>query len=186
MNIKIYNSNNDFYNLCIVLHEGEEKSTITRLERCGYGKTNHILRNCETIQNEKILDLETLPKIRLKLIEKFKVEIDKKKEKLVSTKASDYSDEYNKDVLSLKKRIQTVAKRLSECDLEFEDADFNNRLHELYQMKKQLGSFANEYTENARKKNGSVKYEIKQLEKERDRRLDLLDMSLFEKVLKGE
>ena len=103
---------------------------------------------------------------------------------LVSTR--DFTEENERDILSLKKRIQTVAQRLSEADLENEDESFGNRLHELGQLKKQLGSFKNEYKDDARKKNGTVKYNIRQEEIAMNYELSLLDLDMLDKTLKGE
>lgn len=179
MEVKIYNN----YVLCLVLNKGETHSTIIQLDRAGLG--GYKLNYSSYVENSKLKDLKCLDKIRQEIILNCENEVNKLKSNLVSTNASDYTDEYNRDIMNLKKRIKTLAYRLSECDIEFEDERFVNLLHEIYQSKKQLGSFANEYTSDARKKNGTIKYKIKQEEHDRDKKLALLDLDLMKKVIEN-
>lgn len=176
MNIKIYNN----MQLCLVHHEGEVKSNISTLQN------GRQLSSSYKVDNISLGDLSTLDSLIERIKSDCKIKIDELSLKLQSTKSSDYSEQYEADVLNLKCRIQTVAKRLSEADLEFEDESFKNRLHELGELKKQLGSFKNEYTDDARKRNGTIKYDIKKLESERDRKLQLLDLELMERIIRGE
>ena len=125
-----------------------------------------------------------MDELRNEITEKYTGKIISLKQTLVSV--GDFTEENERDILSLKKRIQTVAKRLSEADLENEDESFGNLLHELGQLKKQLGSFKNEYKDEARKKNGTIKYNIKQEEIAMNHELALLDLELLDKVMKGE
>lgn len=176
MEIKIYNN----MQLCLVHHEGEVKSNISTLQN---GKQ---LSSSYKVDTTNLKDLSNLDSLIEKIKSDCEIKIDELKLKLQSTKPSDYSEQYEADVLNLKIRIQTVAKRLSEADLEFEDESFKNRLHELGELKKQLGSFKNEYTDDARKRNGMIKYKIRELESDMARKLQLLDLDLMEKVIRGE
>lgn len=182
MNIKIYESG--IPRLCIVLHEGEESSTITYLEKSISITGKLQLSKPYTTSNGYLLNTDKLDKLRDRIIKKYTDKIEALKQMLVST--GDFTEENERDILSLKKRIQTVAQRLSEADLENEDESFGNRLHELGQLKKQLGSFKNEYKDDARKKNGTVKYNIRQEEIAMNFELSLLDLDMLDKTLKGE
>ena len=156
MNIKIYKSGVPI--LCIVLHEGEESSTISYVEKSTAVTSKLQLSKPYTTSNKNLFDIGGLDELRNEITEKYTGKITTLKQTLVSV--GDFTEENERDILSLKKRIQTVAKRLSEADLENEDESFKNRLHELGELKKQLGSFKNEYKDEARKKNGTVKYNI--------------------------
>lgn len=166
-----------------MLYEGETTSTISFLEISQSVKRFRLSAGISVI-NSKLLDVSLLDTIRYTASKGFDDRILELKSKLKSTNASDYSEEYLKDIMSLKFRIQKVARKLSECDLEFEDETFGNYLHELYQLKKQLGSFANEYTSDARKINGKIKYDIKQIEGEKYLTLGVLDLDILDKILK--
>ena len=182
MNIKIYNGR--IPRLCFVLHEGKESSTIIYLEKSLAITGKLELSRPYTRSNKDIFDTEELENLRNIVINKYTGKIDALKQTLVSTR--DFTEENERDILSLKKRIQTVAQRLFESDLENEDESFGNRLHELGQLKKQLGSFKNEYKDDARKKNGTVKYNIRQEEIAMNYELSLLDLDMLDKTLKGE
>ena len=182
MNIKIYESG--IPRLCIVLYEGEQSSTITYVEKSMSITGKLQLSKPYTTDNKYLLGADGLDGFRDKIAKKYTYKIDALKQTLVSTR--DFTEENERDILSLKKRIQTVAQRLSEADLENEDESFGNRLHELGQLKKQLGSFKNEYKDDARKKNGTVKYNIRQEEIAMNYELSLLDLDMLDKTLKGE
>lgn len=182
MNIKIYNNGNKNH-LCLVLHENDTTSLISFIEIYSSVKRFRLSAGIN-VMNSMLLDVSLLDTIRSNIVKYYDNKISELKSKFKSTNASDYSDEYLKDVMSLKVRIQKVAKRLSECDLEFEDETFGNYLHELYQLKKQLGSFANEYTSDARKINGKIKYDIKTIEAEEYITLGVLDLDILDKILK--
>ena len=182
MNIKIYVSGTP--RLCIVLHEGEESSTIACLEKSISITGKLQLSKPYTTDNKYLLSANGLDEFRDRITKKYTDKIEALKQMLVST--GDFTEENERDILSLKKRIQTVAKRLSEADLENEDESFKNRLHELGELKKQLGSFKNEYKDEARKKNGTVKYNIRQEEVAMNYELSLLDLDILDKTLKGE
>jgi len=182
MNIKIYKDSQ----LCIVLYEDALVSTIVGIERANNSRISHRLSSSKTVKSLDLKGISYIEELKQLIIEKYESQIEELKSNFVSTKPSDYSDEHNRDIKALKKRIQTVAKRLSEADLTNEDETFNNYLHEVYQLKKQLGSFANEYTAIARKTNGTIKYKIREVESIKSRELSLLDLGILNRVLKNE
>ena len=182
MTIKIYKSGAP--RLCIVLHEGKESSTISYVEKSIAITGKLQLSKPYLANNNNLFDIGGLDELRIEITEKYISKITALKQTLVSV--GDFTEENERDILSLKKRIQTVAKRLSEADLVNEDKSFGNLLHELGQLKKQLGPFKNEYKDDARKKNGTVKYNIRQEEIAMNYELSLLDLELFSKALKGE
>lgn len=182
MNIKIYKSG--VPRLCFVLHEGEESSTISYIEKSISITGKLQLSKPYTTNNKTLFDVSELDELRNGITKKYVENIDALKKTLVQV--GDFTEENERDILSLKKRIRTVAKRLSEADLVNEDESFKNRLHEIGELKKQLGSFKNEYKDDARKKNGTVKYNIKQEEIKMNYELSLLDLELLDKSLKGE
>ncbi len=179
MNIKVY----DNQRLCLVLYEDVVSSTICMLE-IGSNQNTFKLSYPKSVKNSLISDISNIDNLKKLINKSYDENTEKLRAQLVSTNASDYSEEYNNDVLNLKARIKTVAKRLSESDLENEDESFGNLLTEIWQLKKQLGSFANEYTQDARKKNGTIKYKIRELEKSRERELGLLDLNVLDNALK--
>jgi hypothetical protein len=180
MNIQIYNNTC----LCVIIAGFGDKSIITPFENKSSIKYKNVeisLGQPITVDNNLLQDLSFLDGLIESVKYQHQLEIDSLKLKMVSTRAEDYSEEYNNDLNDLKLRIQIVAKRLSECDLQFEDERYGNLLHELGKLKKQLGSYKNEYTDEARRKNSSIKYEIRQVETLRDNRLRLLDLDELKK-----
>jgi hypothetical protein len=180
--IKIYENKR----LCVVIHEGVDKSTVGILETKGIMDL-YVLSVSTLVDNSKLLDLSELEGIKQSLTLQHENTISALRDKLQPTDANSHKESYDADVLSLKNRIKTVAGRLSKCDLGHEDESFGNYLHEIWQLKKQLGSYKNEYTEISRKANGKVKYNIRQEEVAFFRRMALLDVNLVYEILeKGE
>lgn len=185
MEIKIYNKTN----LCFVFKQGEEKSIITIMERLISARDTDVpmkLSASTIVDSSMLSDLSELNKIVGNIFAKYNPKIEELESKLMSTKAADYGEEYSKDIYSLKKRIQTVAKRLSEADLENEDESFKNRLHELGELKKQLGSFKNDWVDIARKTNGRIKHDIAEIKRVMYWELMYLDLEVMEKLIGGD
>ena len=182
MNIKIYKEA-DWVRLCVVIYESKEDSVITSLRRPIITRNLPVeLDTPKLVDNSLLYDIDdSLAVSRLEVLNKYNTKITELESKLVNTK--DFNDEHERDVFSLKKRIQTVAGRLSEADLDNEDESFGNLLYELGQLKKQLGSFKNEYKDIARKQNGTIKYEISKIRKEMDFKLALLDLDMLYEVV---
>jgi hypothetical protein len=180
--IKIYSKDK----LCVVLHEGEEKSVVSFVERGSFAG-RYRLSVASLVDNNRLLGLSELESIVAEITSQHNETIKALEVKLQPTDSNSHKESYDADVLSLKNRIKTVAGRLSKCDLEHEDESFGNYLHEIWQLKKQLGSYKNEYTGIARKANSRVKYDIRQENIRYFEDITLLDGNLVYEILeKGE
>lgn len=91
--------------------------------------------------------------------------IIEKKNQLKSVRRSDYQAEIDDKYLKLKNEIINTAKNLILCD---NDSEFENKLKAICQKKKNLFSIECDETRAARKFNGAILHDIKDLEKSRD------------------
>lgn len=93
---------------------------------------------------------------------------DNKKEELSnllkSEKAVDYQGEAQERYNNIKIQIKNTAKNMIETDC---DIEFENKLKTICQLKKSIYNDKNQDIVNARKHNGSIKYKIKDMEKQK-------------------
>lgn len=172
--IKIYKSNYD--KLCVVISKGETDSLIAYLEQ-DTSKTKRLSKPIK-VNNENIIDISELDNFIKNINDNADSLILDFKNKLKSTKAIDYPQDYE-----IKKRIKKVAENIANSDIEHEDVTFENSLKEIYQLKVQLYCDKNSGASDARKHNGNIKYEIKNVEIDRNSRLEYLDMDTILRLL---
>ena len=96
MNIKIYKSG--VPRLCIVLHEGEESSTISYVEKSTAVTSKLQLSKPYTTSNKNLFDIGGLDELRNEITEKYTGKITTLKQTLVSV--GDFTEENERDILS--------------------------------------------------------------------------------------
>lgn len=109
-------------------------------------------------------------------------EIDVLKSKIKSVTRTDYEDKIVEKYDKLKTEIKNTAKNMLEAE---DDTDFEERLKAICQKKRQIFEIKCDEIVKARKINGSIKYDIRKLEKEKIRLIDTLDKKInkLEKLL---
>ena len=186
-NIKILNNYGESYNLCIVLKSNDNFSMICSLQMSGAFMVPQ-LSNPYKVSNDRIIDISLLDEINDKVKKDYEHTQNQLISQLMSTKPSDYNDDVERDKFDLKKRIQKIAKNISEANIEIESdyecTVFENNLKEICQLKKKLYEFKNEHVSEARKINGKTKYNLRQLDDKYKRQLLSLDLEVFDSLLK--
>lgn len=94
-----------------------------------------------------------------------------------SMKRGDYEAEIVNKYNQLRQEIISTAKNMINTR---DDEDFENKLKAICLKKKQLFEIECESLQDARKYNGNIKYQIKELEKTRNNALQSLDRSIDE------
>lgn len=105
-------------------------------------------------------------------------EIEKHQSKIKSVKREYYNDEIVSKYTQLKQEILNTAKNM--IINTNDDEVFESKLKAICQKKKELFAIECEGMNDARKQNGEVKYNIKELNKQRDSKLKYLDNSINE------
>lgn len=123
----------------------------------------------KNIKDEWIAPIEDIEFVRTEIIVYYN-ELIEEKQKLIRKPTQDEKDsEKIKKYEELKSQIKTIARRLSEST---DDADFENRLKAIAEMKKNIFSIELECVSDIRKNNGRVKYEIQQLTQSKENELN--------------
>lgn len=179
-NIKILERNGR-YSLCAVVSEYlicDLENAVYNSNEVHFGRPYLILN----YKSHKILEISELQNVINMLNNEYEAEKKALESKLQSTKLSDYSSEIERDKNRLKKTIIKVAKNISECDIDFENQDFENNLKEIYQLRKQLYSFSSDYGKDARIVNGAIKQELRKLKIKHDKELTLLNLDSLKNI----
>jgi len=180
---KILIKNGSQYHLGILINQGSEKSHVVYMGNRGCLTFSPKL-DITTISNEGVYLIHSLETILEALEETKDREIADLKLRLQSTSRADYSQEIETSYNSIKRRIARNAERMLE-NIEIEDENFENRLKEICKLKKELFSITCDGAKDARKYNGTVKYDIKQVERKYNDQIQLLNMVEFDKLLEG-
>ena len=108
--------------------------------------------------HEKVMIIKTLnEELDLKILEL--------KKKIKSVRRSDYEADIHNKYLDLQRQIKTTAQNMIKSEDNI--VDFENKLKAICDIKKQLFSIESDELSEARKYNGGILYQIKQIEKER-------------------
>lgn len=186
-NIKILNNHDGSCSLCVVLKSNDGFSMVCSVQISGAFMIPQ-LSTPYKVSNDRIIDITLLDKVSDKIKKDYEYTQNQLKSQLMSTKPSDYNDDVERDKFDLKKRIQKIAKNISEANIEIESdyecTGFENALKEICQLKKKLYEFKNEYVSEARKINGRIKYNIRELDAKYKRQLLSLDLEVFDSLFK--
>lgn len=128
---------------------------------CGY-----VSNSVTKISKEVVRPLSDKDNILKEINEYYDIQINELNAKIKSVNRIDYPSEISDKYILLKNEIKNTAKNMFEAE---DDFDFENRLKAICQKKKQLFSIECEGISSARKHNGAIKYEIKELEKDKRR-----------------
>ena len=145
------------YNYGVLLHIDEEGFICTVM---------NIYGTFSTVPTEYVYEIDTVDNKILEIQECYQEEIKAKSELLRSVRRSDYEDEVIDKYELLKVEIINTCKNLIDSE---SDVDFENKLKAICEKKKQIFSIECEGVNDARKYNGQIKYEIKELERRMDR-----------------
>lgn len=140
---------------CIILRIVDNKYDIMMLDG----------NNC--FYNVRIEELEPTHKTTTVLknaYETINLQIEELRSKLKSIKRSDFSDEIKTKYYSLKNQINSTAEHMINSS---NDTDFENKLKAICDLKKQFYTIECDGMKDARKFNGNILYQIKQIEKKR-------------------
>jgi len=96
---------------------------------------------------------------------KLDLQIKELKNNMKSVKRSDYSQEVKDKYYNLKNQINATAKHMIESE---NDADFENKLKAICELKEQLYTIKCDGLSDARKFNGNILYKIKEIHKKRN------------------
>lgn len=131
------------------------------------------------INPEWITTLNNVHKTREEVIKKYNDEIAAIQEQIRKVTKEEKEQDRISQYREMQKEIKVVAKRLSEST---DDVDFENRLKAISDMKKNLFSIELECVSDIRKQNGKLKYQIRELEKQRDNLLNRITDENIEKA----
>lgn len=131
-----------------------------------------------TVENDDIILLSEFDNIIKSFTEHKDNEINVLKGKIKSTDLKDYSEEMDKSYKKIKNQIIRTSEHMLE-GIEFEDEKFENKLKAICDLKKQLFSIPCEEAREARKYNGTIKFNIKKIEREFNERMMLMDVDDF-------
>lgn len=186
-NIKILNNHDGSCSLCVVLKSNDDFSMVCSVQISEPFMIPK-LSSPYKVNNDRIVDISLLGEVSNKIKKDYENAQNQLKSQLMSTKPSDYNDDVERDKFDLKKRIQKIAKNISEVNIEIESdyeyTVFENNLKEICKLKKNLYEFKNEYVSEARKINGRIKYNIRELDNKYKRQLLSLDLEVFESLFK--
>lgn len=133
------------------------------------------------IHSERIDYIENRDKIENEMVSYYDKKIEESKNKLKSVTQDVKDIEKVKKYETLKQQIKATAKNLSESE---DDLDFENKLKAICKLKNQIYTIELDCISDARKYNGVIWYEIKQLEKQKDRVLKDISEEMIAEVLK--
>lgn len=147
------------------------KEIITILQINGYGNYRY------KVDINSIRPISEKENVIQEINKYYNNEIEKQELLIKSVKRSDYKEEVVEKYYLLKNEIINTAKNMVELDSE-NDTDFESKLKAICQKKKELFAIKCEGLNEARKYNGEVKYNIKELIRRRDKLIKGLDENL--------
>lgn len=164
---KNLDKDNIFTNSGMILNIHNEKVSILNT---GYCRTY-----IETVNINNIRPISDKEQIVDEINNYYNEEIKKQEFQLKSVKRSDYQGEIKSKYLLLKQEILNTCRNMLETT---DDYEFEQKLKAICQKKKQLFSIECEGMNQARKFNGEVKYNIRELIKKRESYIKDLDSSI--------
>ena len=192
MNKKIIYKNGNQYYLGILLNPDSEKLHLAYMtNKNTYGLHKEFepklylfeLNACVSF----VIEYSELGRIKEELKNAKDLEIEKLKQSLKSTIRADYSVELQEEYDRLKELIiKNMERSILEESMDINDNSFENRLKEICKLKKQIFSIPCDGAKDARKDNGTVKYNIKQIETAYDRQMDSLNEEYFKQLMGGD
>lgn len=151
----------------LIIAINNENICVFQLKRYG-GATMH------KIDINKIRHICEKESVVQEIKEYYNSKIKNNENMIKSIKRSDYKDEIINKYYDLKTQIINTAKNMCELNSD-DDTSFENKLKAICQKKKELFSIKCEGLNDARKYNGEIKYNIRELVKERDRTIEYLE-----------
>ena len=161
----LYKSNkeNSQYNVGYMLNSTSEGIYTILINR--YGTDDMGIRKMNIVEyhiNNYELNIDSVIIIHKEAIEN---KVSELMSKIKSVKAVDYAVEELERYNEIKNRIKNICSNMiSDSSIE-ENLNFENRIKELHQLKKQLFSMECEECIEARKYNGNILYQIKEIRK---------------------
>lgn len=160
-------------NLGVIISISNNKCTIVKVSELQvFIYTNIDYSKIEHLDNKDIVERE--------ILNHFNKKIDEYRSKLKELTQDEKDDERMNKYESLKSQIKATAENLYESK---DDFDFENKLKAICRLKKELYAIELDCIPNTRKYNGNTYYEIKQIEKIRDRALKNISDETISKIL---
>jgi len=144
-------------------------------DSCKILKYGSLYSSIYEVKNTHIRPISDKDLIIKEIKQHYQDKIDDLKSKIKSIKRSDYNNEMVSKYMKLKYEIKNTAKHMLESE---DDIGFENRLKAICEKKKQMFSIKCEGMNDARKFNGEIKYQIKDLQNEEVVLLKNLDKTL--------
>lgn len=140
-------------NIGIIIGLKEDKYVI--LNRNTYGRVY-------VVEKKYVENLDNVNKVRENIKSYYVPQIEELKSKLKTVTSEEKIQERVNKYNDIKNRIIKNCERIINCS---DDDEFDNRLKEILKLKKQLNNIDLECGDIIRKQNGSIKYDIKNIER---------------------